>query len=148
MRFHILVLGCYAHFCWPCFLCSLAGSLNESKLGVCCFGNSMLPMYRMKVRTTFKIQVKSLFYHLVFRLSSSIYLIRVMHVMTCVLQRVVHSALVFNYVTNWQVVTLHRSNIIFVDNLFASHSIVFFLSLLSYKIKDRKNEKENFIEYE
>ncbi|CAF1330684.1 unnamed protein product [Rotaria sordida] len=46
---------CYAHFCWCCFLGSLAGDINESKTSCCCLGN-VLGVYRMKVRATLKIR--------------------------------------------------------------------------------------------
>jgi Cys-rich protein (TIGR01571 family) len=46
---------CYAYWCWPCFLCSLAGKIDESCLSCCCLPGSLM-MYRMKVRTAFRIQ--------------------------------------------------------------------------------------------
>lgn len=52
-----ILSGFYAHFCWCCFLGSLAEKINESKGYGCCCGGNLLVAYRMKVRTALKIRV-------------------------------------------------------------------------------------------
>jgi hypothetical protein len=52
----MISIGCYAYWCWCCFLGSLAGKINESKLSCCCVPNA-LGIYRMKVRSLLKIKV-------------------------------------------------------------------------------------------
>ncbi|CAF1536424.1 unnamed protein product [Adineta ricciae] len=46
---------CYAYFCWPCFLGTLAHKINESSVS-CCFVPNVLSVYRMKIRSTLKIR--------------------------------------------------------------------------------------------
>lgn len=96
---HILFLGCYAYFCWCCFMSSLAKSINEPATG-CCFGNGILGAYRMKVRTVFKIQVNLNILSVCFSILFCYLIKRVIHTMMHVLYAVVRSALVFNYVMN------------------------------------------------
>ena len=53
-------IGCYAYFCWPCFLGTLAHKINESSVS-CCFVPNVLSVYRMKIRSTLKIRVSFIF---------------------------------------------------------------------------------------
>ncbi|CAF3084070.1 unnamed protein product [Rotaria sp. Silwood2] len=46
---------CYAYFCWPCFVISLAGKIDESCISCWCVPNA-LAVYRMKVRSTLRIK--------------------------------------------------------------------------------------------
>lgn len=50
-------VGCFAYFCWYCFVGSLAKRIDESALS-CCFVPNALSIYRMKIRSVLKIQVR------------------------------------------------------------------------------------------
>jgi hypothetical protein len=91
-----LFSGCYAYFCYCCFIGSLAGDINESKASCCCCGN-ILAVYRMKVRATLKIRV-GLFYfnHISFLFSLS----RAIHILMPASYVGVHFVLLFKCVTN------------------------------------------------
>jgi len=53
---YMISIGCYAYWCWCCFLGSLAGKINEPKISCCCVPG-VLGVYRMKVRSILKIKV-------------------------------------------------------------------------------------------
>lgn len=53
--------GCYALFCYCCFLGSLADKIDESYVSACCVPN-VLAVYRMKIRSILKIRVKFINY--------------------------------------------------------------------------------------
>jgi hypothetical protein len=56
-RYLVIYVGCYAYWCWCCFLYSLTGKINEPRISCCCVPNA-LGFYRMKVRSILKIKVK------------------------------------------------------------------------------------------
>ena len=51
------MLGVYAYFCFPCFMCTLATELNECALGPFCFDRLFIVAMRTKVRTMYGIRV-------------------------------------------------------------------------------------------
>lgn len=46
----------YAYFCFPCFMCTLAGSMNECACGPFCFDRVFTTAMRTKVRTMYGIR--------------------------------------------------------------------------------------------
>ena len=76
--FGLYLLGCYAYWCFCCFLGTLADRIGESKVSCCCVPN-VLGIYRMKVRSVLRIEVSSI--DRVIRIKKELKLsIRVIHV--------------------------------------------------------------------
>ena len=102
------IAGCYASWCWCCFLGTLAEKIDESWWS-CCFVPYALAMYRMKVRSVLRIQVSHIYYILYDKFKIIIFIsYRVILAAIIVRYSGVHFVLVFKCAMNLNFVVLTK----------------------------------------